>query len=187
MNLNSWRPKLVVTCVVVTLAQVFLAATLGAASDSKLSGDSTKPPACQAPEYKQFNFWVGDWDAFDVGGTVAVARLKVDPLLDGCALREQYKGADGHQGESLSIYDASRKVWHQTWVTNRGELLTIEGGFKDGEMILTGADRTADGRERRVRGVWKAEAEGVRETAVRSTDGGKTWKAWFDLIFRAHQ
>jgi ketosteroid isomerase-like protein len=25
----------------------------------------------------------------------------------------------------------------------------------------------------------------VRETTVTSTDGGKTWKPWFDLIFRA--
>ena len=187
MTLITLRPKLVVTCVVVTLAQVSLAATLGAASDSKLSGDSPKPAACQAPQYKQFDFWLGDWDAYDVGNTVVVARLKVDHFLDGCVLREVYKGADGHQGESLSIYDASRKVWHQTWVTNRGELLTIEGGFVNGEMILTGAERTADGRERRVRGIWKPEGTGVRETASRSTDGGKTWQPWFDLVFRAHK
>ncbi|MGA9507293.1 MAG: hypothetical protein WBV55_01470 [Candidatus Sulfotelmatobacter sp.] len=71
-------------------------------------------------------------------------------------------------------------------------MLVIEGGFTDGEMVLTGADRTAAGRERLVRGNWKAEGAGVRETAVRETavysmDGGKTWKPWFDLIFRAHQ
>jgi hypothetical protein len=24
----------------------------------------------------------------------------------------------------------------------------------------------------------------VRETAVTSTDGGKTWQQWFDLVFR---
>ncbi|MGB8580747.1 MAG: hypothetical protein WCD47_07985 [Candidatus Sulfotelmatobacter sp.] len=115
-----------------------------------------------------------------------VARLKVDHLLDGCVLREQYEGTDGHKGESVSIYDGSRKVWHQTWVTNRGELLVIEGGLKDGEMVLTGTDRTAEGRERLVRGIWKAEGAGVRETAVRSPDGGRTWKPWFDLIFRVH-
>jgi hypothetical protein len=192
MNLNSWRSKFVVTCVLVTCVlvtcvKVYLTVTVEAANRSVSPSDSPKTSACQAPEYKQFNFWVGDWDAFDAGSTVVVAHLKVNPLLDGCALREQYEGADGHKGESLSIYDASRKVWHQTWVTNRGELLTIEGGFKDGEMILTGADRTADGRERRVRGIWKAEGAGVRETAVRSTDGGKTWQPWFDLIFCAHQ
>jgi hypothetical protein len=151
------------------------------------ASDSPKDAACQAPEHKQFDFWVGDWDAFDVGSTVVVAHLKVDRLLDGCVVREEYEGSDDHKGESLSIYDASRKVWHQTWVTNRGELLVIEGSFKAGEMILTGADRTTDGRERRVRGIWKPEGAGVRETAITSTDGGKTWKPWFDLVFRAHK
>jgi DICT domain-containing protein len=54
-------------------------------------------------------------------------------------------------------------------------------------MVLSGADRTDDGKERRVRGIWKPEDGGVRETAVTSTDGGKTWKPWFDLVFRPHK
>jgi hypothetical protein len=87
----------------------------------------------------------------------------------------------------LSIYDRSRKVWHQSWFTNRGELLVIEGTFQLGEMVLTGADRLANGKDRRVRGIWKPEANGIRETAVTSTDGGKTRTPWFDLIFRPHR
>jgi hypothetical protein len=27
----------------------------------------------------------------------------------------------------------------------------------------------------------------VRETAMASTDGGKTWEPWFDLWFRPHK
>jgi hypothetical protein len=146
-----------------------------------------KKSACTAPEYRQFDFWVGDWDAFEAGVSGSVARLKANRILDGCVLREQYAGLDGHQGESFSIYDQSRKMWHQTWVTNRGELLTIEGSFKDREMILSGADQGADGKKRLVRGVWKPDAGGVRETAVQSLDGGKNWEPWFDLEFRPHR
>jgi hypothetical protein len=142
---------------------------------------------CSAPEYRQFDLWLGNWDAFDFGGQTLVAHLRVDRLLNGCVLREEYEGVDGHQGQSLSIYDRSRGVWHQSWVTNRGELLTIEGTFQAGEMVLTGSDRTANGKERRVRGVWKSEDGGVRETAVTSMDDGKTWKPWFDLVFRPHK
>src|SRR5579863_5211998 len=92
------------------------------------SAGSSKSAACAAPEYHQFDFWVGDWDAFDIDNpTAPVARTRVDRILDGCVLREDYQGRDGHQGQSFSIYDASRKVWHQSWVTNRGELLVIEG------------------------------------------------------------
>jgi len=143
---------------------------------------------CQAPEYHQFDFWIGDWDAYDTDNpNVVSARTKVGRILAGCVLREDYQDTSGHKGQSFSIYDVSRKVWHQSWVTNRGELLVIEGGYHNGEMILTGKDETTDGRERLVRGTWKAVAEGVRESAVRSTDGGQTWTPWFDIIFRRHR
>ena len=49
-------------------------------------------------------------------------------------------------------------------------------------MVLTGVDHAKGGRL--VRGTWKPENGGVRETAVTSTDGGRTWKPWFDLVFR---
>ena len=139
---------------------------------------------CTAPEYRQFDFWVGNWDAFEMGSGTKDAHVRVDRILDGCVLREQYDGADGHRGQSFSIYDSSRKVWHQSWVTNRGELLTIEGHLRDGAMVLAGSDLTADGDERQVRGDWTPVEGGVRETAVTSTDSGKTWKPWFDLMFR---
>lgn len=151
-----------------------------------LAGESPKPAPCSAPEYRQFDFWLGDWDAFDFGTTTQDARIRVDRILDGCVIHEDYQSLAGHQGQSFSIYDASRKVWHQTWVTNRGELLIIEGKFQSGEMVLSGSDLTSTGQKREVRGTWKPVHDGVRETAVTSLDAGKTWQPWFDLIFRPH-
>jgi hypothetical protein len=145
------------------------------------------PPACTAPEFRQFDFWLGDWDATEAGSPGRVARTRVERILDGCVLRELYDGADGHRGESFSLYLASKGVWHQTWVTNRGQLLEIEGRMQDGQMALSGAERLADGGERQVRGVWKPVPGGVRETAVTSVDGGKTWQPWFDLLFVPHR
>ena len=181
-TMNSIAP-LLKTVLLATI--VFFAVTLPTADVR--SAAAPQSPSCSAPEYHQFDFWLGDWDAFDFGGTTKVARLRVDSILDGCVLLENYEGADGHKGQSFSIYDASRKVWHQTWVTNRGELLMIEGAKQGDAMILSGSDRTKDGAERHVRGVWKPENGGVRETAVRSTDGGKTWTPWFDIIFQPHK
>lgn len=142
---------------------------------------------CAAPEYHQFDFWIGDWDAFESGSPAPVARTKVDSILDGCVLREEYQDTSGHKGQSFTIYDASRKVWHQTWVTNRGELLMIEGKFEGSEIVLNGSDRTSDGKERLVRGTWKPVDGGVREFAITSVDGGKSWTDWFDLMFRPHK
>lgn len=154
----------------VRVAHVFAAAPAGAVH-------------CAAPAYRQFDFWIGDWDVFDMDSPSKVARAQVDLILDGCVLREDYQSKDGRKGQSFSIYDASRDVWHQTWVTDRGVLLVIEGKFEGGMMILSGLDPAKGAL---VRGEWKPESGNVRETAVTSSDGGKTWKPWFDLVFRPH-
>jgi hypothetical protein len=165
--------------IVVVAAQIIL-------SFISLAAQSLKPPACSATEYHQFDFWAGDWDSFDFGTTTKDAHVRVDRILEGCVLREDYQSVTGHKGQSFTIYDASRQVWHQTWVTNRGELLEIEGKFEDGQMVLSGSDLTPTGQKRQIRGVWKPVKGGVRETAVTSLDAGKTWQPWFDLIFRPH-
>lgn len=151
------------------------------------TSQSSTPVSCSAPEYHQFDFWLGDWDVFDIATGAKVSRVRITRILDGCVVHEDYQSVDGHKGESFSIYDASRKVWHQTWVTNRGRLLVVEGRIEDGSMILRGVDRTAAGEERDVRGIWKPVEGGVRESAFTSLDGGKTWLPWFDLMFRPHK
>jgi Domain of unknown function (DUF4440) len=80
------------------------------------------------------------------------------------------------------LVETSRR--HQTWVTNRGQLLTIEGRWQDGTIVLSGSYPAEAGEHGLVRGIWRQLPDGVRETAVKSTDNGKTWKPWFDLTFR---
>jgi ketosteroid isomerase-like protein len=158
----------------------------GGETTGRMPRQVANPAFCSAPEFRQFDFWLGDWDAFDVGKSAAVARTRVDLILDGCVLREDYQGANGLQGQSFTLYDPTRKIWHQSWATNRGQLLVMEGKLEAAEMVLTGADRTTEGKKRRVRGTWKPMNGGVRETALVSTDAGSTWQPWFDLIFRPH-
>ncbi len=179
MSSSTLRSTSGVVCI------TFLVIGKGLTTGSAAYPQSSNSPSCVAPEYRQFDFWVGDWDAYEVGKpSVKVAHARVDRILDGCVLWEQYEGIDGSKGQSFSIYDASRKTWHQSWVTNRGQLLVIEGELQNGEMILSGVDHPVASIDRHVRGEWKPVNGGVRETAVRSNDGGKTWQPWFDLMFR---
>jgi ketosteroid isomerase-like protein len=160
---------------------VILLAGSSLAGGSVAAAESPKSASCAAPAYRQFDFWAGDWDVFDVGSPIKVAHARIDLILDGCVLREDYQGADGHKGQSFTIYDAARNVWHQSWVTNRGQLLEIEGKIEAGDMVLSGEDHAAGAL---VRGTWKPVNGEVLETAETSTNGGKTWKRWFDLVFR---
>jgi len=139
---------------------------------------------CSASEYRQFDFWAGDWDVVDTTTGDVEGHARVERILDGCVLREQYDGAAGSHGESFNIYDPWRQMWHQIWVNNRGQLLLLEGKLNHGEMDLSGIQRTVDGQEEHVRGQWRWVNDGVRETAQTSLDNGRTWKQWFDLTFR---
>jgi ketosteroid isomerase-like protein len=145
-------------------------------------GQST--PACSTPAYHQFDFWVGDWDVFEPGATTSSAHVRVDRMLGGCVLHERYEDTGGLAGESFTIYDAARQLWHQTWVTNNGRLLTIEGTPQSNSIVLAGAYYRDKGQEVRVRGTWTPAGNAVRETAVTSDDGGRQWKPWFDLMFK---
>ena len=70
------------------------------------------PAPCSAPEYRQLDFWLGDWDTYNPDGSgPSQARNHVDAILGGCAIHERYEQGDGLTGESFSIYDATRRVW----------------------------------------------------------------------------
>jgi hypothetical protein len=143
---------------------------------------------CTGPEFRQFDFWVGDWDTYDMTDTTkVVARNRVSLILDGCVLREDYRQNDGLVGESYSLWDKARGRWHQSWVTNRGALLLLDGRMENGRMVMTAPEKLEDGTPALLRGIWWPEGKNVRSTAHRSTDGGKTWTMVFDIVFRPHQ
>jgi hypothetical protein len=144
---------------------------------------------CAAAAYRAFDFWLGDWDVFDVGGPVTpVARAHITRILDGCVVHELYESAAGGlRGESYSIYDRTRSLWHQTWVTNRGRLLQIEGGQREDRMMFNGSYTGEDGKNTLIRALWWPVRDGVRERAEISADAGHTWQPSFDLIFHAHR
>ena len=163
--------------------RILLFVLFSAASSVFLSAQLPKSD-CTVPEHRQFDFWLGDWDVFETDSVTKAAHVRVEHALDGCAVRELYEDGTGMKGESLSAYDAARKTWHQTWMTNHGQILMIEGVMQGDAMVLSGTYRDANGKQALARGTWKPVSNGVRETAVTSTDGGRTWNSWFDLIFR---
>lgn len=151
-----------------------------------LSLPAEEPPMsrCSAPEYRQFDFWIGNWRVETPDGKLA-GHNRITSIHDGCGLREEWTGAGPSRGGSLNIYDAIRGVWHQTWIDNGGLLLTIEGGLRDGRMVLEGARRNQDGDEISERITWTPLERGnVEQRWEQSTDGGETWKVVFLGIYK---
>jgi hypothetical protein len=151
---------------------------------------ATTTNACAGPAYRQFDFWIGDWDTYRINNgnpaQTSVARNRVTAILQGCALHESYTRNDGYAGESFTSYDASRKVWHQTWVSNQGELTVVEGTQQGNRITLSGSITDNQGVQWQ-RVSWEPWQGGVREICIGSRDGGKTWTTLFDIQFRKHR
>lgn len=158
-------------------------------SDAGPSTPATGSPNCAAAGYHELDFWIGDWDTFETNthGGPLIARARVEPIAQGCAIHELYEQTDGLIGDSILSYDPVRKQWQQTWVTNRGSLMVLWGNFADGALVLEGDAHLRDGTTVRQRITWKTQDDGVRESAVMSRDGGKTWAPAFDVLFLRHK
>jgi len=63
----------------------------------------------------------------------------IEREIGGCVLHERYETAKGYRGESFNVYDAARRVWHQTWVDNQGLLLVVEAGSGTAAWCSKGA------------------------------------------------
>ena len=138
--------------------------------------------ACLAPQYRQFDFWLGEWDLVGADGKKS-AEDKVVSILGGCAIQENWTGVKSGQGLSLSAYDPATKHWHQTLMDDSGAVLKLEGEFADGKMILVGQRPSQKDKgvtithriawnlmpDHRVHQFWEA-----------STTGGRTWKPVFE-------
>ena len=154
----------------------------GLAEEEKAQAPEAPPKPCTAEEYRQFDFWVGDWDVYakdKLAGTNRITRVYND-----CALREDYSTPTGYVGGSWNIYDASTGKWHQTWVDGVGTLLQMDGGLEDGSMVLAGERQTAKGAVIDRITFTPLESGHVRQHWELSSDGGDTWQTLFDGEYR---
>ncbi len=137
------------------------------------------PKPCAAPEHRQFDFWLGEWDVTEkrkAAGTNRITRI-----LDGCAVREEWAGASGTHGTSLNMWDAAARRWRQTWVDDKGNVLLLTGGRKGNRMLLEGEAPGDGGALLRHRITWSPLPGGhVRQLWDSTKDGGKTWEVVFD-------
>ena len=140
--------------------------------------------ACMASQHRQFDFWIGEWNVSDARGQRAGTN-RIESILGGCALAESWEGASGSRGRSLNSYDRGDNKWHQTWIDNEGTVLMISGGIVNGEMVMEGERRLADGTQTLERITWTPNKDGtVRQLWQSSRDRGMRWITVFDGTYR---
>ena len=148
----------------------------------------TAPPALKSspcsvkPEYRQFGFWVGEWDVTEKDKKIASSGIQ--QIVDSCIILENYAQSDGYMGKSFNFFDAALGRWRQTWVDSFGNVSEFVGEYKDGAMRFEGETHLSNGTKvlRRMT-LFNQGADRVRQYSERSTDEGKTWNVGYDYVY----
>ena len=174
-------------------AAVLFAATVlsGAASAETPPATLTQPPApsppnCNAPEHRQLDFWVGEWDVFDTVKGSPVGQSRIEKLYDGCAIRENWS-EPGYAGGSLNVYSETEHQWKQIWTDTTGSWREFVGGLDGGRMVMTWTHPSVmfPGKTARERMIFLVNPDGaVRQYSDATVDEGKTWTLRYDYIYR---
>ncbi len=159
----------------IALMSVVLLAALSTSTQAQTSAPQ-RPVPCDAPQYQQFDFWVGDWVVHNPDGQ-EVGRNKIEKIYGGCVLHEQWLATAGFRGQSFNTWDTQREVWHQTWVDVGGTLLLLDGGLvnngtENSAMVLSDSSQ---------RITWTPLEDGrVRQHWETTSDNGDSWQTAFD-------
>ncbi len=146
---------------------------------------------CSAPEYRQFDFWLGDWEAFSPNGNKG-GDSKISLMLDSCTILEEWTSAIVQRGfrfsgKSYNMYNAGNKQWQQYWVDNTGAITKyFNGRYEDGKMIVQTDNEKVNDTTWLIQKMtfYRLTPDKIRQHGENSSDGGKTWTTSFDLEYR---
>ncbi len=142
--------------------------------------------ACAAPQYRQFDFWLGEWTVVDTATGAAAGDSRIEAAYGGCGVRENWRDPD-LTGGSLNTYDRSDRLWHQVWIDSSGARREFIGGREGEAMVLVSTHPSAKDPnvtiKERMR--FTANADGsVRQFSDASRDGGANWVSRYDYTYR---
>lgn len=137
---------------------------------------------CASEEAKQFDFWVGKWEATWEGGK---GVNNISKILDGCVIFEEFDATPSSPmiGKSVSVYSKRTGKWHQTWVDNSGGYLDFVGQWQNDRMILSRSFELKDHNIMQ-RMVWyNITSDQFDWNWEKSVDGGKTWTVSWQIHY----
>jgi len=153
-----------------------------------ISGFAQKP--CSRPEFRQFDFWLGEWEAFGPKGKAGDSRIST--ILDSCVILEEWTSANLQQGfryagKSYNTFNLATRQWQQTWVDNTGNTTEfLRGEASMGKIVFYADHVTGPKGEQFIRRLTftQLDKDKVRQFSERSMDGGSTWNNEYDLEYR---
>jgi hypothetical protein len=143
------------------------------------------------PVYRQFDFWLGEWEVFGINGQKA-GDSKISLMLDSCVIYEEWTSA-GKQGgivfagKSFNTFNKSTGQWQQTWVDNTGGSNEyLQGKFENNTIMYLSKPFAIHKDTMAIRKMtfFNLEPNKVRQLGEISKNNGITWITEYDLEYR---
>jgi hypothetical protein len=151
--------------------------------------DKTIRPCFHNSRYNDFDFWLGKWEVYANAKKQGplIGNSEISKEQENCLIIERWDGAVSSTGTSMNYFDGIKGKWVQHWQSNSGTNISIEGGLKEGSMVLTGKiyyPNTEKNPVRHFRGTWTTVEPGViKQFFEESIDKGQTWYTWFEGFY----
>lgn len=130
--------------------------------------------ACDTQEHHQFDFWLGDWNAFGTDGQLN-GTSDIKSRLGGCIVEENW--VQNPNGISFNMFDVRSELWYQLWVDAGGGVVALQGTREGDRLRMTG-----DGGGNPLRITWTPLANGnVRQFGEAQQNG--VWATLYDLTY----
>ncbi|NNF17726.1 MAG: hypothetical protein HKN70_13360 [Gammaproteobacteria bacterium] len=137
---------------------------------------------CRDSKYHEFDFWIGDWQVSTPNGQPAGTN-KISAIEQDCLLLERWTSASGTTGTSINFYDLSKGRWVQQWVSS-GSQIHIEGGLKDGSMVMEGfIVYMRNNNQAKFRAIWTPLEDGRVRQFFEQADAEGNWTPWFEGFY----
>ncbi len=138
-----------------------------------------------------FDFWVGDWELtwVDANGDTARGTNKIERILDGKVLKENFEALSGDyggfKGKSYSVYNPRTGTWKQTWVDNQGGYLDFTGKFEGNIRIFERKGINSEGQEILQRMVfYDITEDSLKWDWEISEDNGSNWQLRWRIFYK---
>lgn len=170
-----------VLAVLLAVGVTIPASSQDADDEAEVSRPATPSCTTDAAPYRDFDFWIGDWDVFDPDTGRKIGENRITRREQGCLIVEHWESVGGGTGMSMNFYDPLQGAWRQVWQSSAG-FIDYSGGLDDeGRMVLEGTIHyNAAGNAQPFRGRWTPRDNGtvLQEFWQQSPESGD-WSVWF--------
>jgi hypothetical protein len=139
------------------------------------------------PQAREFDFWVGEWDAFVTGTSNLAGTSKIEIASGGCMILENWTSVgQPFSGKSINYVDPLTLKWKQVWVGSNGLNVSefLNGEYNNGAMRFKFEQKTKTGAVQKVKFHFYNISQNEVRQVHQTSDDGQSWKTTYDFTYK---